>query len=295
MRMRFHTCGLVVAALALTAGVARGQDWTQRTIYEETFDVSAGGSLSLDLGDMDVRVVTGGTAARVEVIAWSRDHDFAREVFDRMHFSASVSGRTLRVETDEPSEWPWDWQEWQRRGGAGFEAVVTVPARFDLDLHTGDGDVTVDAIEGSVAIRTGDGDVSIESARGSEISLATGDGDLIAGRLDAATITLHTGDGDVSIEEASGTLSATSGDGDLSIGIGRYDGLTIQTGDGDVTVAADPSIHATLDIAAEDLDVARAFTVAGRVSDGRLQGTLNGGGPALRIRTGDGSVELLAR
>jgi len=295
MRFRFGTWGLAIAATALTAGVAQGQDRTRRTIYEETFEVSSGGSLFVDLGDMDIRVVTGGTAGHVEVIAWARDHDFAREVFDWMRFSAGTSGRALRVETDEPNERPWGWQEWDRRGGVGFEAIITVPAAFDLDLHSGDGDVAVDEIRGSVAIRTGDGDVSIDGATGPEIFLQSGDGDLVAGRLDAEKITLRTGDGDVRIDEASGAITASSGDGDVSIGVGRYAGLSIQTGDGDVTVSADPSIHASLDIDAEELDMARAFSLAGGVRGGRLRATLNGGGAELRIRTGDGSVELRAR
>ena len=99
------------------------------------------------------------------------------------------------------------------------------------------------------------------------------------------------------IDEISGALEASTGDGDVSIGIGRYEGLSIRTGDGDVTVTAHPSIRATLDIQGEDLELGRSFTltVAGRVSERSLRGTLNGGGPELHVRTGDGSITLRSR
>jgi hypothetical protein len=268
---------------------------SRETVFDQRFDVSAGDRLVVEVGDMDIRVETGGSAARVEVIASARDQDFAQEVFGEMQFSARASGGELRVETVDPREHSHDWREWQRRGGASFVAIITIPERFDVSLRTGDGDVIVGSVAGAMDVHTGDGDILLESVSGSEILLRTGDGDVRARSLDASTITLQSGDGDLIIEEASGAISARTGDGDVSIEIGRYDGLSIRTGDGDVVVRADPSIQASVEVDGEDLSLARAFTLTGRISDDHLSGTLNGGGPELSIRTGDGSISIVAR
>jgi len=289
--------GLGALALTLLASPVDAQrdNRVRETVFEEQFDVSAGGRLIVEVGDMDLRVETGGSSARVEVIASARDMAFAQEVFDEMQFSARTSGGELHIETVHRREEPRDWREWQRRGGASFEAVITIPARFDLVLRTGDGDVNVGSFDGAADIHTGDGDVQMGEISGAEISLRTGDGDVQARALEASTITLQTGDGDLNIGEASGAVTARTGDGDVTIGIGRYDGLSIRTGDGDVTVRADPSIAANVEIDGEDLSLARAFTLTGRVHEDHLSGTLNGGGPELTIRTGDGSVSITTR
>jgi hypothetical protein len=289
------TLGSLAIALAVSPVEAQRDDRVRETLFEQQFNVSAGDRLVVEVGDMDLRVETGGTSARVEVIASARDQAFARERFDEMQFSADASGGELRVETVRQRNNSQDWREWQRRGGASFVAVITIPSRFDLDLQTGDGDVVVASFEGAVDIRTGDGDVVLESLSGPTISLHTGDGDVIARSLEASTISLETGDGDLRIDEASGAVTARTGDGDVVVGIGRYEGLSIRTGDGDVTVRADPSIAADVEIDGEDLSLARASTLSGRVRDDHLSGTFNGGGPELSIRTGDGSVSIRAR
>lgn len=284
---------LLGVIIALPAVAQRTQQ-TSETVFDQSFDLVAGGDLVVNVGDMDVRVEPG-SSARVRIVAWAADHAFAREVFDEMRFSAGTSGGALRVETDEPRNSSFDWRERQARGGAWFEAVITVPSRTALDLHTGDGDIVVGSFTGQASIDTGDGDVRIETLDGAEISLRTGDGDVTAERLAASTITMRTGDGDLIVREASGAIAATTGDGDVSIEIGRFDGLTINTGDGDVTVFADPSIQADVDVTGEDLTMSRDFSISGRVDDDRIRGTLNGGGAELRIRTGDGDVSIRGR
>jgi len=292
--LRMALVSIAFAAAASAPAAAQRGDRTRETVYDQSFNVSAGDRLVVDVGDMDVRVESG-SAARIHVIAWAKDHAFARDIYEEMRFSAGASGGTLTIETDEPRNWSYDWQEWQRRGGASFTAIVTVPERFDLDLKTGDGDVTVGSFNGAVAVNTGDGDVRLESVSGPEIRLRTGDGDVTAESLDAPTISLDTGDGDLIVRQASGAVTASSGDGDIRIEVGRYEGLSIRTGDGDVTVFADPSIRANVDVNGEDLSMGRSFTLSGRIEEDRLSGTLNGGGPELRIRTGDGSVSIRGR
>lgn len=293
MRRTAVRLSLLALATAFAALPAQGQTRARATLFEEAFDVSAGGTLQVDVGDMDIVVETGGQG-RVEIIAEARDLDFARERFQEMRFEAFRDGNAIRVRTDERDR-NFDRREWQRRGGAHYVARITIPGRFDLDLQTGDGDVEIGTIEGAVDVSTGDGDVTIESASGSRVELGTGDGDLWVGRLAAREIDLHTGDGDVRLDRASGSITARTGDGDVRMEIDDFDGLVVRTGDGDVTVTVDPDISADVELRAEDLSMDRAFAITGRPGRHSIEGTMNGGGPPLRVTTGDGQVTIRAR
>lgn len=287
---------LLAAALSTTLALpATAQDRREAVMFERDFPVDAGATLAAVVGDMDLDVRTADVArAHVRVIARARDLDFARDEFDLLRFTAGTNGGGLRIETRELNR-NWSLREWREHGGVSFRAEITLPRRFDLDLRTGDGDIRIGEVAGDVSLDTGDGDIWIDGATGSRMAFHTGDGDVTVRRLEADDIELRTGDGDLVLERISGAFTATTGDGDVELDIERFAGATIRTGDGDVTVRADPSLRAELDIEGEDVEVSRPFQVTGRLSRRHLSGTLNGGGPRLSVRTGDGSVSLRSR
>lgn len=294
MNSRIPIAALIAAAaLAPAAAGTAGQDLSEEVFYDRDFDVRAGGLLRVEVGDMDIRVESGPAGeARVRVIAAARDLGWARERFEAMRFSAGAGAGGLEVRTRPIDQ---DWETWRDRGPLRLRAEITVPARSDLEVTTGDGDVEVGSFEGAHRIRTGDGDIAIAELSGPRIEIHTGDGDVRARRLDAGTVRVQTGDGDLALQEVAGTCSVQTGDGDVSLGVARFEGLSIRTGDGDVVVALDPGVGADLDLAGEDLEIDRPFRVAGTLREHRVEGTLNGGGPALLVRTGDGSIRIRAR
>lgn len=287
---------LALAALAAAlATPLAGQDRVREVLFDHEFDVGAGGRLLTEVGDMDLDIRPGEvTSVRVRVIGEARTAAYARDEFERQRFEATASGAEVRIRTREERR-DWSLDEWRQRGGVWLRAEITVPRAFDLALHTGDGDVRVGEITGDVSIDTGDGDVWIEGVVGSRVSLHTGDGDMSVRRLEAGDIELRTGDGDLVLERLSGRIDASTGDGDVSLDIERFAGATIRTGDGDVTITADASLAAEVDIAGADLELLRPFEIRGRLGRRHVTGTLNGGGPRLSVRTGDGSVTLRAR
>ena len=287
---------LAVAAVAVAlARPAAAQDRLEEVMFDREFPVDAGADLVALVSDMDLDIRTADvSSARVRVIARARDLSFVDEEFERQRFRAEGRDGGLRVESREEDR-DWSARQWRERGGVSFVAEITIPRRFDLDVETGDGDIRIGEVEGDVQLDTGDGDVWIEGVTGARMAFHTGDGDMTVRRLEADEIELRTGDGDLLLERISGALSATTGDGDVELDIERFAGATIRTGDGDVLLTADPSIRAEVDIEGEDLEVSRPFQISGRLSRRHLSGTLNGGGPRLSVRTGDGSVSLRAR
>jgi DUF4097 and DUF4098 domain-containing protein YvlB len=186
-------------------------------------------------------------------------------------------------------------------GGWQSQAVnftVTAPRRVTLEARTGDGSIETHDLQGTIDMNSGDGRILASNLEGQ--------------------VRAHTGDGSIAIDRAAGQVDADSGDGSIEIE-GRLDELTVRTGDGPVRVdAADGStMKSDWRITTGDgriaLRVPSGFNAAVDASTGdgsvrvdgistaprgteeerrRVVGQLGSGGATLRLRSGDGSIEI---
>jgi hypothetical protein len=86
-------------------------------------------------------------------------------------------------------------------------------------------------------------------------------------------------------------IDAQTGDGDIRINLLASSEVSVSTGDGDITVTAPADLAADVYLKGEDLSVAEGLELLGRIRSHSVQGTLNGGGPNLELRTGgDGAI-----
>lgn len=325
--MRFPRTSAVLLALAgllvfvpstktpaMAAPFLPSQDQHPRELMlERAFDVGAGGALEVDVHDADVEVVTGSSGgAQVEIYLRSNNMEWARGIYEQMEFSARLEGNRVIVESGKvPSG---TWTSSIRGRWFGVRIMVRIPQRFDIDLNTADGDVMLGDVDGDVRIETADGDVSVGDIEGPGIWLRTADGDVAAGSLAAPSIEIDTSDGDISVAVASGRLSAdtsdgdirlrlesaegaslSSGDGDVDVELVQSAALEISTGDGDVTILAPATLAAEIDFDGEEVEFSGGLALEGRVREGRASGTLNGGGPLIRVETGDGEIRLVTK
>jgi hypothetical protein len=259
-------------------------------VLERQLEVRPGGRLLVDVHDADVQVTTGGGGtATVKVYASARDEEWGRSVVERMQFAIDTEGSDLFIEADDPHI---EDREWSRNRGVGVEVRVTIPTRFDADIRSGDGDISLGDLEGRVNIHSSDGDLQLGTLKGPEIKLRTSDGDVYAAGLEAPAISLHTSDGDVEARRVTGALEAASGDGDITVRLQAARETRIRTGDGDVTVYVAGSLGFELDLRAEDIYLGSGFQLDGSRGSGYVRGPVNGGGPVLAVRTSDGTVRL---
>ena len=173
---------------------------------------------------------------------------------------------------------------------------ITLPTAADLSVRGTDGSVTCDSLAGQVAIETGDGDITLHAVSGT-IALRTRDGriraEAVAGRVRATS-----GDGGIELDGRFTALDARSGDGTITATVRPGSVLEraweLSSKDGALDVRIPPGLAALLDAhrRAGGLDVELPITPHGRIRDGRITGRLNGGGPLLRLRTGDGALRL---
>jgi hypothetical protein len=319
---------VAVSLSACSPAFAQDHERERELMLTETFDLS-GQSLLIDVADADV-VVRNGTGDRVTFEVWlsAKNLPEARERYERMNFRADASDGTISLRSDEDqSTWNnWDWRRW-----GGFDVIVqaTVPENIDARIVSADGDIslqrlggnivvlsedgdiTADTLTGDVHLETEDGDVGVRSVSGSRLVVRSEDGDISVGELDSSSIEIHTTDGDIHgkrvagrtidvrtddgdivVDAIAGALSAQTHDGDIHVSIDRLGDTSLRTSDGDITIRANDSLAADLDLRGHDLSLRSEVRFDGRLDRRAIQGELNGGGPTLEARTGEGTIVL---
>ena len=174
---------------------------------------------------------------------------------------------------------------------------ISLPRKSDIDVHTGDGSVTLDSFEGVTRVWTGDGHIDARDLHG-DVNLHTGDGGIAAHRLDGRLIA-SSGDGRIYVDGRFDALDLSSGDGTIEAeaekGSGVGTGWSLHTGDGGLTLRIPPDLKADLEAHTGDghISVDIPVEVTGTWRPSRdLHGTINGGGAPLKLRSGDGSIRI---
>ena len=288
--MRTMSAVLLLVLAGATAVPARAAESVTGDRWERTVPVSARPT---------VRVIT--DDGRVRVGVWDRRTVGLRvttrgwHISDRgVRVSESHEGDRVSLEVREP--------HFQFHFGITNHTIlveVWVPRSADLAVQTGDGDVSIPAVQGRLDVSTGDGDISVEGAKG-VFHLKSGDGRIVATGLDG-TLGAHTGDGSVRIDGRFDALDLSSGDGSITAEAApgsRVNGAwSVGTGDGQVTLLVPRDLKADVSAHSGDGDITidLPMTVSGTVNRHNVRGTLNGGGPPLTMHTGDGSIRLSPR
>jgi len=90
-------------------------------------------------------------------------------------------------------------------------------------------------------------------------------------------------------------VRAETSDGDIVLRIARLEDTRIETDSGDIEITADSQLAAEVELRGDNVRLARAMDLDGRVTRRHASGALNGGGPRLAAYAGDGEVSLELR
>jgi hypothetical protein len=181
--------------------------------------------------------------------------------------------------------------------------VVTAPRKVNVVARTGDGSISADDLAGTVELNSGDGSIQARNVAGS-LRVRTGDGSIdvtdAAGRVEA-----DSGDGSVEVSGRIDALDVRTGDG--AVRLDAFDGSalksdwSVNTGDGSISVRLPGNLDADLDahtgdggVHADSLPVAAERDDTNGNSEARntLRARLGKGGRTLRLRSGDGSINI---
>jgi DUF4097 and DUF4098 domain-containing protein YvlB len=273
----------VAGGAVMLAGAALGR----ADEVAKTYPVSGHAKVRIETDDGAVRVSTGDikqVEIRVVYSGYKLDKD--------LRVNTQQNGDTVEVTAKTGSGWGFHWGV----NHTSLRVEVHMPKDADLYARTGDGAVEADSIDGNVDINTGDGSITVQGAKGN-IHFHTGDGHIEARGLDGS-VDASSGDGHINVEGRFDSLRIRTGDGSVTAraGAGSKMGSAwdIHTGDGSVDLVIPGDLQANIDASTHDghISLGLPVTVEGTFSSSKISGKLNGGGPALTIRTGDGSIHL---
>jgi DUF4097 and DUF4098 domain-containing protein YvlB len=272
---------VVAGVVALGASAARAEEVTK------TFTVTGHARVRIETDDGAVRVSTGDikqVEIRVVYTGYKLDKD--------LRVSSEQNGDSVDVVAKTSGGGLWSWGVRH----SSLRVEVHMPKDADLSVRSGDGSVEADSINGNVDLTAGDGSITVQSLKGN-MRFRTGDGHIEARGLDG-TVDASSGDGHISLEGRFDGLSIKTGDGSVNAraaaGSKVSSAWSIHTGDGSVDLEVPGDLAANLDASTHDghISLGLQVTVEGTFSSSSIHGKLNGGGQALTIHTGDGSIHL---
>lgn len=260
---------------------------------ERTYNVNPGGSLTVnsDIGNVDVQTTA---QNRVEIVFTKK----AKRGIDSMvqaalaDFEVTVdatrSGVSIRGEFQRGRNY------WQRQlSRLDIRFLVTVPRRYNVDLYTTSGNITTNSLTGEVQGHTSAGNIHVDDIIG-PVQTQTSAGNLrfsgvkgpLSGRSSAGNITITNCQGSVDAKTSAGNVRAKM------ITQPRHQWI-LQTSAGNITGTLNSNVAVDIDARTSIGSLSTDFAVRGNVTRSRLHGTINGGGPLLKMRTSAGNIRLL--
>ena len=262
MRRRF--CLLLSTIVVLgCCSLLRAEEW------KKDFSTSAHLVLRVETNDADVRIS-----------GWDGPNTQARVITDGYQIGSSgvrvldhQSGDQVELDVRVPQGFHIGWVR-----NRSVRVEINVPRQATLSLHTSDGNIHVDDVQGELRLNSGDGDIQVVRGAG-PLKVETGDGNIrVQGQL--RDLELTSGDGNIEAEASAGSKISSL--------------WRLRTGDGNLSLRLPPEFAADLEAHTGDGRIHTDFPVStmGEVRADRVRGKLNGGGPPLELQSGDGNIDL---
>lgn len=272
-----------IALILLAAGAAQAGDKT----LDRTFTVAPGGTLTVDADSASVRV-TGGDGNQVTVHMRYRasDEELARTVIDAAQKDGGV---LVTMRRQDKRSW-FNWGSWNSEGNI----EVTVPRSYALNVRTGGGSIDVRDTVGEADLNTSGGDVGAKNLSGN-VKARTSGGTIVVDTL-RGDIDANTSGGDVRLLRIDGRIKGRTSGGNVRVSlVGANREVSVSTSGGDVEVTLPRATTGNVEASTSGGDIRTDLPVTTTVvKEGRLDGSLNGGGAPIYIHTSGGSISLRA-
>jgi predicted Ser/Thr protein kinase len=268
--------------------------------FSKSLFVGPGGKLTLDVDRGGIHV-TGSDQNTVEVqvdrkVTRAGDSQAAR-ILKEERLVLKQTGNEISITTHEPASFHnhslWDWLSGPN---LNVHYEITVPRKFDVRLKTSGGGIKVASLQGNADVKTEGGGLDFNDVEGRVNGQTEGGG--IRAVSCKNELLIHTQGGGITIERFTGPrVRATTEGGSISAGFSSAPkaDCELRTEGGSVTARLPQSAAVTLDAHTEGGSVRTDLPVQvqGQFHNSTLKGTINGGGPMLKLETEGGSIDVL--
>jgi hypothetical protein len=301
----------------------------EKDTIEKSFNVQPGQNLFIHADRGSITVLTA-DSDKVDIkivreLKRSSDAE-AREAYEKHKIDIAQDGDTVRIEAQDNAGILKGFRNLFKN--LHVEYTVSIPSKFNVDLHTSGGSIQVADLEGAVKVHTSGGNLNIATIKGPidahtsggsiEIEGGTGNanvhtsggnirmgqlnGDLIA-KTSGGSITLadvkgnaeiSTSGGNIRIENAQGTLKARTSGGSIKAQLagGLTEDSSLHTTGGNIDLALAEKAAVNLNARTTGGNVQSDFDGEWNKQRNKLVAQVNGGGPELDIQTTGGSIKI---
>ncbi len=259
--MKLAIAGFSFFAIALLPPNAKADQWNKH------WSVGPKPELRITAGDAAVSVEateSNGIDATLRTEGWSIGSSGVQVIEHQ-------SGNMVQIDIKVPSMH-------FNFGNRSIRLEVRVPREIEGDIHTGDGSIRLRDVHGPLRVQTGDGSIQGDNLDGT-LDARSGDGSVhVEGRFD--DVQLHTDDGSVELNVLRGSRMQSD--------------WRVHTGDGSVQLRLPSDLAADVELQTGDghIGLDMPLSVTNLQSEHEIRGKLNGGGPLLTVKTGDGSISV---
>jgi len=184
--------------------------------------VAASGGTSFDISTKTVAAQPGGTlrvvlaAGNIQITPWDKNEVRVNSVSSDDDLSVSSSGNTVQI-----------------RCSSDLDIQVSVPKRFNLDVLSGSGDITIaGSVDGTFKGKTSGGEVTLRDF-GGDINISTGGGGVTCGDVNGKA-KIHSAGGDIHLGTVAGEAVLETDGGDVDVSdVGKS--LDARTSGGNIT------------------------------------------------------------
>jgi DUF4097 and DUF4098 domain-containing protein YvlB len=320
----------VVAAIALGL-LLLPRAWAVEDQIKKSFTVAPGGRLEVHADRGSIEVTTADTKELkivVEREAKARNQEREKALladhevtFDQQGDTVVVKGKLNRnLNASSFFNGP----------NLKVRYLITTPRRFNVELKTAGGSITISDIEGETKAGTSGGSIKVGNVTGTvrattaggsiHVAGATGDavtetsgGSITLGNMQSEAkantaggsievqkaggpTSLGTSGGSIRVKEASSTVHASTAGGSITVNFAKAppEASKLETSGGGITVQLPEGAALDLDAETSGGGVTSDLpvTLQGKQQRNVLRGKLNGGGQALTLRTSGGGIHV---
>jgi hypothetical protein len=275
---------VLVAVAALLAASLPAAAAPPEATFERTLSVNGSAlQLMVSTGGGNVRL-TRGSSNKVHIVGhvkanfWGNKEAEVQQIAS--HPPIEQTGNIVRIG-----------EQHQNMQGISISYDIEAPGNAFLNASSGSGEISDDGVGESATLHSGSGNIRATGLGGS-FSVSTGSGNIYAEQDGHGDVKANTGSGNIELRDVHGGLTARTGSGDIKVGGTPASLWRVQTGSGNVELWPG-STGFTLNASTGSGEVRSDHPITGQIGNHHhVSGTVNGGGPDVRISTGSGDIRV---
>ncbi|MDP4264627.1 MAG: hypothetical protein Q8941_19010 [Bacteroidota bacterium] len=180
------------------------------------------------------------------------------------------------------------------RGRTSGGSINVENSTDDIELTTSGGSISAGNCNGKLKLTTSGGSLELKDLAG-DIE-ATTSGGSVRGKRIAGRLSSHTSGGSIYLDDLTCSLETSTSGGNIDITVkepGKY--IKVSNSSGDIELQLPKGKGLDLDLSANKIKTDQFDNFKGKIEEGIVEGTINGGGIPVEVRSGNGKISFLLK